>query len=142
LLVTELLDAYPEAQVMLTTRDVDKWVYSMKSTLLHSRTVPGRESRGTERLRDAVDVNWDHDFDANGAAFFLAHNQKVRDEVAKRGRPLLELDVSQPDSFAKMCEFLGKEMPGELTEFPRSDEWLAYKKKHGTGGYEKEASAV
>jgi hypothetical protein len=33
----ELMDAYPEAAIILTTRDEDAWLASMKSTLF---TVP------------------------------------------------------------------------------------------------------
>jgi Sulfotransferase domain len=122
--------------VLLTTRDVDKWVHSMNSTILHARNVP-TPSRGTEGLHAVTDALWNHDFEANGVAFFHAHNQKVRDEVSKRGRVLLELDVSQTGALPTMCTFLGKQVPVGMNEFPKNDEWLAYKKEHGTGGYEK-----
>jgi Sulfotransferase domain len=140
--ITELLDAYPNAKVILTMRASDAWVRSMQSSVLHAWSSPDKARvPNMVAMGDALKALWDGDFDANGVDFYLRHNQRARDEVAKRGRKLLELDVSQPASWERMCEWLDKEAPPGMTEFPLSDAWVDYKKKHGLGGYEKQLEA-
>lgn len=43
---------------------------------------------------------------------------------------LLVYKVSE--GWEPLCNFLQKDIP--VTPYPRKDDWLAYKKEHGTGG--------
>ncbi len=70
---------------------------------------------------------WDDDFAANGHAFFKKHNQLVRGLGAVEGRRFLEWQPQQ--GWGPLCEFLGVDTPKEGTPFPRSDDWVEYKKK-------------
>jgi hypothetical protein len=65
---------------------------------------------------------WGNDFPANGRDFFKKHNESVR--AASQGRNFLEWDVK--DGWIPLCDFLGVSVPG--TPFPRSDDWVEYKK--------------
>jgi hypothetical protein len=66
---------------------------------------------------------WGNDFPKNGRTFFREHNALVRE--ASKGRKFLELQAK--DGWAPLCEFLGLSVP-EGVPFPRSDDWVEYKK--------------
>ena len=112
------MDAYPDAKIILTTRDEDKWFESMKATIWHS-THP---SPVGSLIRRHV---WGDDPDRFGIERFRAHNEKVWALAKERGRDVLEYEVKQ--GYGPLCEFLGKAVPEG--DFPRADDWAAYKKK-------------
>ncbi|RFU26964.1 hypothetical protein B7463_g9364, partial [Scytalidium lignicola] len=118
--VEELMDAYPEAKIILTTRDEDKWFESMKSTIWHAETI----SPLGQRMRKYM---WSENPEKRGKVIFREHNQKVRDAASRRGRAVLEYEVKQ--GWEPLCKFLGRDIPPGL-EFPQSDDWASYKKQH------------
>jgi hypothetical protein len=116
---SELMDAYPDARIILTTRDEDKWFESMKATIWHT---PSNKVLG-KLIRKYV---W-HDDHETSKKRFRQHNEMVKEAAAQRGRDILECEVKQ--GWGPLCAFLGKDIP-EGKEFPRSDDWAAYKKDH------------
>jgi hypothetical protein len=97
---TELIAAYPEAKVILTTRDMEAWYESVMSTVQKNRESwkynfmkllypDGRLSLKFWKLWDSC---WEGDFRKNGKRLFLKHNEQVRKEVEGR---LLEFRVEQ-----------------------------------------------
>lgn len=48
--------------------------------------------------------------------FYDAYNQWVRDEAAKRGRPVLEFQIE--NGWKPLCDFLGKPLPPADVPFP------------------------
>ena len=119
----ELIAAYPEAKVVLNTRDVDAWLRSMDGTV-------GRvlRWRGWETLAwwdPALVGPWyEHvklvlptvygtvsDYSARGPArgAIARHHARVRAAVAGQEGRLLEYKVQ--DEWGPLCEFLGKEVP-------------------------------
>ncbi|KAJ4147151.1 hypothetical protein LMH87_001696 [Akanthomyces muscarius] len=116
----ELLEAYPDAKVILTTRDVDKWHKSVTNTLevVDNSVFWATIGLFASLLRMPNRWNWpmfqklhqvlyNHDFPRNGKASFEAHYARVRALVpADR---LLEYHVSE--GWTPLCAFLDRPMP-------------------------------
>lgn len=123
----ELMVAYPEAKVILTVRDENKWFESMKSTIW---TIPP-----TKPLGALTDKHiWGSNPDVHGIQAFKKHNENVLQAAKKMGREVLVYEVKE--GWASLCKFLGKEIPyeesideeGKIKEkfFPRSDDWATF----------------
>ncbi|PSR76410.1 P-loop containing nucleoside triphosphate hydrolase protein [Coniella lustricola] len=123
--VKELLDAYPEAAVLLTIRSEDAWYQSMMSTLwhAHSRRPADATSSMAALSHKYHTYCWNNDFPAHGRQHYHKHNDLVRESA--NGRAFLEFDVK--DGWAPLCAFLGIAVPDE--PFPRKDDWLPYKQQ-------------
>ena len=133
----ELIAAYPEASIILSTRSEDAWFESMMSTLWHlhlSRPVDD-PSPMTALSRKYNQHCWGDDFPSNGRAFFHSHNTLVR--KAATGKKFLEFEAK--DGWGPLCDFLGMEVPDK--PFPRSDDWLEYKQMVEKEKAEKEKAA-
>ena len=132
----ELMEAFPEAKVILTVRDPEPWYASMQSTIYQLRKVtqgprpvraafnlagrfaPG--ATGTARLADHL--VWEDTFDGRfedksyAIEVFERSNGAVRRRVSS-GR-LLVFDVRE--GWGPLCDFLGVEEPG--MHFPHLNE--------------------
>ncbi|KAE8422537.1 hypothetical protein BDV36DRAFT_223310 [Aspergillus pseudocaelatus] len=130
LFAEELMDAYPDAQIVLTTRPVYSWLVSMQRTfysilswkrwaLLESldKTYIGLY---IPLLRSALSVwtggNWQDT--SRLSTGFEAHYDQVHAAARARGHEVLEFKVQ--DGWGPLCEFLGKEYPDE--PFPHVNE--------------------
>ena len=124
LFVDELVAAYPDAKVILTTRDPESWANSYFSTVIASFEQWKRWNwilplcRGRHRdfrVNVAEDtaafVNYKADVSNRDAAIkaYVARNEHIRHVVPKER--LLELDGKL--GYAPLCAFLGKEIPRE-----------------------------
>jgi len=116
----ELIAAYPDAKVILTTRDPDKWIASVESSfyrILGSRTwlvIPYLLPQGLVfrkmLLLGLTDWASGHPYDRTALrAGFIAHNEHVRGIVPKEKL----LEFTPKDGWKPLCEFLGKEVPDE-----------------------------
>lgn len=96
----------------------------MESTLVHmqSRRPADDPSPMAALSRLYTEKCWGADFAATGRAFFRKHNDAVR--ALGEGRRFLEWQAQE--GWAPVCEFLGCAAPD--TPFPRSDDWVEYKK--------------
>lgn len=133
----ELTDAYPDAKVILTVRESDKWFASMQHLLEGGRSMSVIRTRPVQLLvpplrpvlrlielmveRDyGVDRSEMYDgtpLDRDVAiAAFERHNAKVQEEIDE-GR-LLVFRVS--DGWEPLCEFLGCPVPD--VPFPHANE--------------------
>src|SRR5918993_1022744 len=132
----ELMEAFPEAPVILTVRDPPEWYESTRSTIYELRRLttgplPVRASfafaglfvpgvAGAVRLADRL--VWEDTFDsrfedrAYAVEVFERHNEAVRQRVPPER--LLVFDVRE--GWAPLCEFLGIEAPDE--PFPHLNE--------------------
>lgn len=119
----ELMDAFPDAKVLLSVRDPERWYESAYETIYEIYRVTPAWMRRVARpigaiLRTSKPV-WENTFDgrfedkAHAIAVFEAHNAEVRRVVPPER--LLEYQVSQ--GWEPLCEFLGVPVPDE--PFPR-----------------------
>jgi hypothetical protein len=125
----QLMDFYPEAKVLLSVRDADVWVSSMRETvwgLFHGDSVLRHVSDARavvdplwERyLRLMTRMNWDpqtgalagdHASDEGLAALMNRWNDEVKATV-----PAERLLVWDPaEGWDPLCAFLGVDVPGE-----------------------------
>ncbi len=132
----ELVEAFPEAPVILTVRDPEPWYESMRDTIYQLRkltngpltvrwavTLAGMFAPGpTGVVRLADRLVWE---DAFGGRFedkpyamevFKGSNEEVRRRVPPER--LLVFDVRE--GWGPLCSFLGVEIPGK--PFPRLNE--------------------
>ncbi|KYG47608.1 hypothetical protein M433DRAFT_132856 [Acidomyces richmondensis BFW] len=116
--VEDLIQAYPTAKIILTTRDEDAWMKSMESTLW-ADFVNRKEPRYP--IDKCHKYCWSNDFPMNGRKFFRDYQDHLR-QIAPKDR-ILEYEVKQ--GWKHLCEFLGKDIPDQA--FPRSDDWAGFK---------------
>ncbi|WP_166173975.1 sulfotransferase family protein [Rubrobacter tropicus] len=129
----ELMERYPDAKVLLSVRDPDRWYESVCNTIyeLSRLTVISPLSRPTFRLvglfvpaigkvsRMNNRLIWEDTFDGKfedreyAKAIFERHNADVRRRVSPE--KLLVYEVK--DGWDPLCDFLGVEVPGK--PFPR-----------------------
>lgn len=112
----ELIEAYPEAKVVLTNRDVDSWHASTMRTVYWRATDP--ELRALQyvswaagmyypMLKKFFDTFFRGDFVNQGKEVYINHYNEVRSLVAKEN--LLEFRVQ--DGWEPLCEFLEQPVP-------------------------------
>ncbi|KNG89007.1 putative NAD dependent epimerase/dehydratase [Aspergillus nomiae NRRL 13137] len=119
LFVEELMDAYPDARIVLTTRPVEPWLASMQRTFyailgwkrwsLLEFIDPTYIGLYIPLLRSALSVwtggTWQDSSRLQHG--FAAHYDLVRTAAQKRGREVLEFKVQ--DGWEPLCQFLRKE---------------------------------
>jgi Sulfotransferase domain len=119
----ELMDAFPDAKVLLSVRDPARWYESAYETIYQLNVLcPAWLRRVVPPLRAVLGTAgpiWEKTFGgrfedkAHAIAVFEAHNAEVQRTVPPAR--LLVYEVSQ--GWAPLCEFLGVPVPDE--PFPR-----------------------
>jgi hypothetical protein len=134
----ELADFYPEAKVILTVRDPQRWYDSAFNSIYQGMLAqPPRQAQEDVRLTRlkslTASVVWDGIFDGRFAdeehakKIFAEHNEAVRREIpADR---LLVFDISQ--GWGPLCAFLGVPVPDE--PFPQLNDRKAFSAGSGSG---------
>jgi hypothetical protein len=129
----ELVDRHPDAKVVLTVRDPQRWYDSARGTIFQaaSNPPPGPDESLTTGLEMAHAVVWDGTFGGRFAdrqhavRVFTEHNDAVRRAVpASR---LLEFEVSQ--GWEPLCDFLGVPVPDG--PFPRTNDSASFRARLG-----------
>jgi hypothetical protein len=131
----ELMEAFPDAKVVLTVRDPGAWYTSMSETIVPmmrsfpNRLVmphvpilaaPFRSMEGTHIRREIIDRFGDRE---HVIRVFEQHIAEVKRTVpAER---LLVFEVKE--GWAPLCEFLGVPVPSE--PFPRVNDTAAFKRR-------------
>ncbi len=119
----EQLAHFPDAVVILSKRDPEKWYKSIMNTIYPSTcNAAASDDPGLKRFGDwAMGLIWDRRFDGrmedkdHVIEVFNHHNQAVIDEV-----PADRLLVFEPgDGWEPLCEFLNVEVP--YTEYPNTN---------------------
>ncbi|KAF7314064.1 hypothetical protein HMN09_00565400 [Mycena chlorophos] len=137
LFAKELVEAYPDARVILTLRDPDTWLRSMQATLIPMLAPPpfalftriaclldpsglGRfipfARRTLELVLGPLDEIRNNPETAKGR--YLAYNDDIRALVPPDR--LLEYHIGR-DGWAPLCAFLGREVP-EALDFPHRND--------------------
>jgi hypothetical protein len=118
LLYRELDAQFPDSKFVLTVRDPEAWIASLRrhygsresdilEWLYGCRTIPGNEARCL--------------------AVYTAHNTAVRKHFAGRPTALLEIDIEREPQWEALCAFLGKAVPA--TPFPRANTAIERERK-------------
>lgn len=120
--VDELVAAYPDAKIILNTRDPDKWLKSMQNSIFAMmrfrswQVLRRMDPRGCGRWLEHVELTWRSfcclEGDKNCRQAFIDHNNYVR-KVVPRDR-LLIYEVHE--GWKPLCEFLG--IPEPDAPFP------------------------
>lgn len=142
----ELSERYPEAKVILTVRDPERWYQSVRETIyMASRPGPlkmlqlavrlpfQKKARQILRVLKGSGVLWEKDFDGRfeDKAHAIAHYEKHVAEV-EAGVPRDRLLVySVKEGWAPLCAFLGVEVPDE--PFPRANDRASFLDTFGKG---------
>ena len=119
----EQLEVFPDAKVILSRRDPERWYESVMNTIYPS-TLAGLKSEDPEikvRVQMAFELIWEAIFDGrmedkdHVISVFEAHNQDVIDSV-----PADRLLVFEArEGWAPLCEFL--EVPVPDTPYPKTN---------------------
>ncbi|KAJ7485588.1 hypothetical protein FB451DRAFT_1432056 [Mycena latifolia] len=134
LFAEDLIAAYPEAKVVLTTRSPDSWWKSFEATIVEARrpTLLGRLREWLDpvygkrqylgRLTTTAFFRTEHITEDIAKARFTVYYDEVRSLVPKDR--LLEFSVKE--GWAPLAGFLGKEVPA--TPFPRVNDTEQFQK--------------
>ncbi|KAK3715089.1 hypothetical protein LTR37_007299 [Vermiconidia calcicola] len=133
----ELIEAYPEAKVVLVERDIERWYSSFERVfIVNYESLFFQVIAWLDPKRTGLLNTWLHngvarcqfragdgqDFRANARGVYKAHYAGIRELLELRGETetrLLEFDMSS--GWGPLCRFLGKEVP-EGQPFPRTNE--------------------
>ncbi|KAL8967517.1 MAG: hypothetical protein Q9183_002883 [Haloplaca sp. 2 TL-2023] len=114
----DLMSAYPNAKVILTTRPVDAWLKSLsklqaiidwKSMQLAAKDVAKYLDILIMAFSSWSSGNWRSS--AELTTGYHRHNSHIRSLAQSRGIPFLEFRAQ--DGWAPLCEFLGKPVPNK-----------------------------
>lgn len=111
----ELADRYPEAKVILTTRDADSWFRSTQATIFDDSVSRDAPPGFAEMIAAVIGAKFDgrlHDRD-HCIAVYEAHNAKVRAIIPPER--LLEYQAGQ--GWRPLCAFL--DVPEPDAQYPR-----------------------
>jgi Sulfotransferase domain len=121
----DLVAKYPDAKVVLTVRDPEKWYASAEKTIWAATNQPTPpHMRAFREMCDAT--NWEGTFHGRfgekdyAIKIFNEHNDAVRSEIPA-GR-LLEYEVGE--GWSRLCDFL--EVPEPAQEFPRLNDAASF----------------
>ncbi len=102
----ELDQAFPGSKFILTTRDAESWAASMwrnRRSQVLINLIPGARQIFEEVYGTSSFKSMDRLVER-----FKAHNRGVQEYFAGRPDDFLVLDVRSPDSWERLCHFLGK----------------------------------
>jgi hypothetical protein len=123
----ELVEQYPDAKVVLSVRDPEKWYASAYDTIFQAASAPNPPAGMEAAIAMSHATVWDGTFEGRFAdrdfaiGVFTKHIENVRREVpAER---LLEFEVAQ--GWQPLCEFLEVPVPDE--PFPRLNDTAAFR---------------
>ena len=112
----QLMEKYPDAKVIHTTRDAEKWYKSVMNTIMPAADLEGQGSLPpalNKRQAMVKQVMWDGELKGAKDKETLVQMFKDHDEEVKNYVPadrLLWFETGV-DGWDKLCNFLGKEVP-------------------------------
>ena len=114
----ELAAQYPDAKIILTSRDSNSWFKSTQDTIFSPNNSMGQRQDNVGKVIRGLEAQHfpsGTDNRDDCIAAFEAHNRAVRE--AGLGGRLLDYRISE--GWGPLCRFLGVEVP--KSEFPRSN---------------------
>jgi hypothetical protein len=134
----DLMAKYPDAKVILSVRDPEKWyasaektIYALKEAALRGELAEDRVVAPPEVLMMIKSLIWDHTFEDRFAEkefaleVFARHNEDVKNSVP--ADKLLVYEIQQ--GWEPLCDFLGADVPDE--EFPHLNDAETFRQMFG-----------
>lgn len=134
----DLMATYPDAKVILSVRDPEKWyasaertIYALKEAALRNALAEDRVVAPPEVLTMIKTLIWDHTFEDRFADkdfaidVFNKHNEDVKRTVP--ADKLLVYEIQQ--GWEPLCELLGVDVPDE--EFPHLNDAETFRQMFG-----------
>ena len=122
------MDVYPDAKVLLTVRDPEKWHTSVMNTIGPNNNDETDDPDALAHRKMTTSVIWDGTFNGlvedrqHAISVFNRHIDEVKQHVpAER---LLVYEVSQ--GWEPLCAFLGVPVPAD-TPFPRLNDTASFR---------------
>jgi hypothetical protein len=112
----QLMEVYPDAKVIHTTRDAEKWYTSVVNTIMPASEMmnkPGIPAHITDRHSMIKHVIWDGEVEGEKDKETMVRKFKEHDEDVKNHVPaerLLWFETGV-DGWDKLCAFLDKDVP-------------------------------
>jgi hypothetical protein len=134
-----LMKEYPNAKVIHTTRDPEKWYESAKDTVYkYSRTTHDGAPDHVKAANPMIEtVVWDGDLQGKfedkeeAIRLFKEHEEDVKRSVPADKLLIFETGV---DGWEKLCRFLGKEVPDKSWPHLNQRETFTTSVEHLTSG--------
>ncbi len=124
----ELMEVYPEAKVLLTVRDPERWHASVMNTIGPNNNQETDDPQALAHRRMTEAIIWQNTFHGRvedkdyAIDVFERHNQAVKEYVpAER---LLVFEAAH--GWEPLCEFLGVPVPVD-TPFPRMNDTASFR---------------
>lgn len=114
----ELADVYPDAKVILTVRDAERWFESTQATIFSDHN---RERLSFPELKDFFEKNVFSQFGdrIHDRDFMIQAFRRHNDEVERSIAPERLLVFEVKEGWAPLCEFLGVPVPPD--PFPHAN---------------------
>lgn len=128
----QLMDVYPEAKVVLTVRDAEKWHTSVMNTIAPKNNRETDDPVVLAQRRMTTSVMWQGTFHGRlddkqyAIDVFRQHVAEVKKRVPSDR--LLVFEVSQ--GWEPLCGFLGIPVPAD-TPFPRLNDTASFQQQFG-----------
>lgn len=107
-----LAEAYPDAKIVLSVRDAEKWFQSTQETILSRRLMAVADgSKWRDMLRETIDLPLGGDINDHDAVVGAYHAHIERVQAAFGPERLLTFEAKQ--GWAPLCEFLEVDVPAE-----------------------------
>ncbi|CZR64720.1 uncharacterized protein PAC_14619 [Phialocephala subalpina] len=126
----ELIAAYPDAKIILTTRSTESWFTSVNETIwafnndpinrLQRLRYPTQLKSAAKLMDRFFGLYFYSNFPKFGKCVFEEHNTLIRSLAPER-----TLEFHPKDGWEPLCEFLGKEVPE--SDFPKVNETAVWK---------------
>jgi hypothetical protein len=105
----QLAEVFPDAKVVLSVRDPEKWYASTQNTILSQAVAGFHGARGSLAMVEAV--GWGTDPRLHDKAWMLDRYHRHNEEVQKAIPPERLLVYRVSDGWEPLCRFLGVPVP-------------------------------
>lgn len=133
---SEMMDAYPEAKIILVERDPEEWYKSFEKTIFGSvmslrgwivASKPFTWYTGVYSfrlinecfLRYLSGVHTTTELKQKAKTAYIEHNEAVREKCKKEGRPMLDYKLGS--GLKPICDFLEIDVPKDV-DFPNTNQ--------------------
>jgi hypothetical protein len=127
----DLLTRYPDAKVIHTERDPERWWKSFSQTIAEALTgdMPPPMAAWGAMVRTVITEQTFHGdlSKANVLKIYAAHNDEVKRTVPASRR--LDYDVDAEPGWAPLCRFLGVDAPAAA--FPKTNNTAEFRARRG-----------